>query len=50
MVLGGRGIGYNGNLTDKGVRKEAAGENRGICNKETNIRTLYRCRVDGRFE
>ena len=37
VVLGGRVIGYHRDLDNKGVRKEAASENCGICSRDTNI-------------
>ena len=48
--LSGRGIGDHVDLADKGVRKEAAGNNHMICSGETNIQTLYRRRADEEFE
>ena len=50
MGLGGHGIRYNGDLADKGVHKEAEGDNSEICSRETNILTLYMCRADGGFQ
>ena len=45
--LGGRGIGDHRDLDNKGVRKEVAGENNGICIRETNLQTFYRHKVYG---
>ena len=45
--LGGRGNGDHGDLANKGVRGEMAGENHGICSMETDEQTLYRRREDG---
>ena len=45
--IGGLGAGGNKDLENKGVCEEAAGDNCGICSRETNIRNLYRRRADG---
>ena len=47
MVVGHNGlsIGYHGDLADKVVREDAAGDNIRICSMETNIRTVYKCIV-----
>ena len=50
MGLGGRGIRDHGTLDNKGVRKVAAGNNRGICSRDINILTLYRRIADGGFQ
>ena len=50
MGLGGCGIGDHGPLANKGVRKDVTGKNRVICSRETNIKTLYRCRSYGGFQ
>ena len=50
VSLGGRGIGDNLDLNNKGLREEAAGKNCGICSRETNIQTLYSHRADGGFQ
>ena len=47
--LGGRGIGYHGDFSNKGLREEAAGNNSGIFSRETNIKTLYRLIEDGGY-
>ena len=49
VQLGRRRIGDRGSLDDKGVCEEAAGNNCGICSRDTNIKTLYRYRVYGGF-
>ena len=35
LVLGGRGIGYHGDVANMGVSNEASGKNRGICDRKT---------------
>ena len=50
MGLGGRGILGCMDLANKGVHDEAAGNNGGICIRETNIQNLYRQRGDGGFQ
>ena len=47
LVLGGRGIGYHGDMANNVVGEEAVGENHGICSRETSTKTLYRRRAHG---
>ena len=44
--LDGHGIGDHGDLANKGVFKDGAGNSRRICIKDTYIQTLYRLRGD----
>ena len=45
--LGGCGIGNYRYLFDKVLHEEAAGNNRGVCTRDTNIQNLYRGREAG---
>ena len=45
--LGGRGVGSYRDFSDKGFHEEAAGNNRGVCTRDTNIQNLYRGREAG---
>ena len=42
MGLVGRGIVSYRDLEDKGLCEEEAGNNHGLCSRETNIITVYR--------
>ena len=50
MGLDGCVIVDHRDLDDTRVRKEAAGKNRRICSRATNLKTLYRRRADGGFQ
>ena len=49
-VLGVHGFGGNMYFSNKRLREEAAGNNRGVCCRESNIKTLYGSREDGEFQ
>ena len=50
VVLSRRGVGVYRDLADKGVREEAAGNNRGLCSGDTDIRTFHRRIEDEGFQ
>ena len=43
VSLGGSGTGGNRALGDKGIHEEAAEKKCGVCHREANLKTMYRC-------